>query len=128
MKKYTIISLMLLCLVLTGILTACGKKTNKTESEEASTSIKDADPENLDDITMDALVDEAMKQMTLEQKIGQMFIVCTDSLDFNAETEITDQMKENLNQYQPGGVILLSFNLDNRDQTSQFISDMKQTT
>ena len=34
---------MLLCLVLTGILTACGKKTNKTESEEASTSIKDAD-------------------------------------------------------------------------------------
>ena len=128
MKKYTIISLMLLCLILAGILTACGKITNKTESEEASTSIKDADPENLDDITMDALVDEAMKQMTLEQKIGQMFIVCTDSLDFNAETEITDQMKENLNQYQPGGVILFSFNLDNRDQTSQFISDMKQTT
>lgn len=126
MKKYTIVSLLLFCLVLLGMLTACGKVADGENSETASTSIKDADPENLDDITMDALVEEAMKQMTLEQKIGQMFIVCTDSLDFNAETEITEQMKQKWDQYRPGGVILFSFNLENREQTSRFIRDMKQ--
>ena len=128
MKKYTLISLMLVVMVLTVVLAACGKKEASDQPAEASTSIQDADPENLDDITMDALVDEAMKQMTLEQKIGQLFIVCTDSLDFNAETEMTDEMKTNLEKYQPGGVILFSFNLDHREQTTEFIQDMKETT
>lgn len=128
MKKYTLISLMLVVMVLTVVLAACGKKEASDQPAEASTSIQDVDPENLDDITMDALVDEAMKQMTLEQKIGQLFIVCTDSLDFNAETEMTDEMKTNLEKYQPGGVILFSFNLDHREQTTEFIQDMKETT
>lgn len=128
MKKYTLISLMLVVMVLTVVLSACGKKEASDQPAEASTSIQDVDPENLDDITMDALVDEAMKQMTLEQKIGQLFIVCTDSLDFNAETEMTDEMKTNLEKYQPGGVILFSFNLDHREQTTEFIQDMKETT
>lgn len=128
MKKYTLISLMLVVMVLTVVLAACGKKEASDQPAEASTSIQNADPENLDDITMDALVDEAMKQMTLEQKIGQLFIVCTDSLDFNAETEMTDEMKTNLEKYQPGGVILFSFNLDHREQTTEFIQDMKETT
>ncbi|MDD7113483.1 MAG: glycoside hydrolase family 3 protein [Lachnospiraceae bacterium] len=128
MKKYTLISLMLVVMVLTVVLSACGKKEASDQPAEASTSIQNADPENLDDITMDALVDEAMKQMTLEQKIGQLFIVCTDSLDFNAETEMTDEMKTNLEKYQPGGVILFSFNLDHREQTTEFIQDMKETT
>lgn len=128
MKKNAIISLMLICFLFTVVITGCGKEKTVDHSEESSTSIQDADPENLDEITMDALVDEALKQMTLEQKIGQLFIVCTDSLDFNAETEMTDQMKMNLEKYQPGGVILFSFNLDNREQTSEFIQDMKKTT
>lgn len=119
---------MLVVMVLTVVLAACGKKEASDQPAEASTSIQNADPENLDDITMDALVDEAMKQMTLEQKIGQLFIVCTDSLDFNAETEMTDEMKTNLEKYQPGGVILFSFNLDHREQTTEFIQDMKETT
>ena len=128
MKKNVVISLMLICLLLTGIISGCGRKEDNGNAAEASTSIQDTDPEKLDDITMDALVDEALKQMTLEQKIGQLFIVCTDSLDFNAETEMTEQMETNLKKYQPGGVILFSFNLDNRDQTTDFIQSMKETT
>ena len=60
---------------------------------EESTSILEADPESLDDITMEGLVSEALGQMTLEQKIGQLFIVSTDSLDFNAETKMTKKMR-----------------------------------
>ena len=63
---------------------------------EESTSILEADPESLDDITMEGLVSEALGQMTLEQKIGQLFIVSTDSLDFNAETKMT---KKNAKEY-----------------------------
>ena len=35
------------------------------------------------------MVSDALSGMTLKEKIGQMFIVCTDSLDFDAETEVT---------------------------------------
>lgn len=128
MKGYKKIRVVLSCIFLLLLLTlaGCGKEIKDTVNSDESTSIKDADPETLDDITMDSLVSEVLGQMTLEQKIGQLFIVSTDSLDFNAEKKMTDKMKENIEKYQPGGVIFFSFNLKNKKQIKKFINKMQK--
>ena len=56
-------------------LSGCGRAAFDNSQAESSTSILEADPESLDDITMEGLVSEVLGQMTLEQKIGQLFIV-----------------------------------------------------
>ena len=73
------------------------------------------------------MVSDALSKMTLKEKIGQLFVVCTDSLDFNAETEVTEKMRKNLEEYKPGGVIFFSYNLKNRTQVKEMISDMQKT-
>ncbi|MFR3344837.1 MAG: hypothetical protein ACLTS6_12955 [Anaerobutyricum sp.] len=35
-------------------------------------------------LLLEGMVSDALSSMTLKEKIGQMFIVCTDSLDFDA--------------------------------------------
>ena len=118
------------CLLLFVLAAGCQRSGDKGDSrpEEASTSFEDVNPENLDDIMMENVVNDVMEDMTLEEKIGQLFIVCTDSLDFNAETECTDVMKENLLKYHPGGIIFFSFNLKDREQIQKYISDIQQCT
>ena len=124
---------LLACLLL---LSGCGQEIrDSVDHAENSTSILEADPESLDDITMEGLVSEVLGEMTLEQKIGQLFIVSTDSLDFNAETKMTDAMKANIEKYQPGGVIFFSFNLtntnkvaNNRKRLQRFIRKMQKNS
>lgn len=127
MRFNRIFSIVLCCLCIMTALAGCGRNSdNNSRSEEASTSLKEMNPEELDDITMDGLVTEVLDNMTLEERIGQLFIVCTDSLDFNAETEITAEMKKKIKTYQPGGVILFSFNIESRKQVSKFIRKMQK--
>ena len=128
--KKSILLLFILAAAVT-MMAGCGKsrskdsgKDGKSASEESSTESA-GDTGEIDDIMMEHLIEKAMNNMTLEQKIGQMFIVCTDSLDFDAETQLTGPAEETLKKYQPGGVILFSFNLKDRQQTARFIDDMQ---
>ncbi len=116
-----------LLLLLTGVLVLAGCRPKSPGSPaEASTSIRDMNPAHLDDITMDGMVDDILSQMTLEEKVGQMFLVSTDSLDYDAETAVTDQMKERLARYHIGGIIYFSFNIKDRDQISSFIKEAQK--
>lgn len=128
MKHLKII--MLLCLVfLLAMLPACGKdKKEKSTAQEANTTNKaDQTKDKYDEVILDGMAKDVLKTMSLEEKIGQLFIVCTDSLDFYAETSMTDEMKKNIEKYQPGGMILFSFNIKNRDQTGAFIHQMQES-
>ena len=104
----------LLVLVLSLSAVSCRKSSDQKKkekaSQESSTGSKE-DTQQVDEIMVEQLVDKAMKKLTLEQKIGQLFIVCTDSLDFDAETELTEAGAKQIEKYQPGGVIFFSFNL-----------------
>ena len=73
------------------------------------------------------MVSDALSSMTLKEKIGQMFIVCTDSLDFDAETEVTKKMQQKLEEYKPGGVIFFSYNLKDREQVKSMIADIQKS-
>lgn len=127
MKKLKLTAFFL-CLVLTaGLFTGCKDSSENEKKAEETTSLADMDPENLDDVTMEGMISEILSEMTLEEKIGQMFIVCTDSLDFDAETKVTSKMKETLTKYKPGGVIFFSYNIKNRKQTKKMIRKIQKT-
>ena len=92
MKRYKVIVLLLCLTLFAGILAGCGSHKKKEKSEESTSTSKDSG--ELDDITLEGMVSDALSSMTLKEKIGQMFIVCTDSLDFDAETEVTKKMQQ----------------------------------
>ena len=94
MKRYKVIVLLLCLTLFAGILAGCGSHKKKEKSEESTSTSKDSG--ELDDITLEGMVSDALSSMTLKEKIGQMFIVCTDSLDFDAETEVTKKMQQKL--------------------------------
>ncbi|MDD7209929.1 MAG: glycoside hydrolase family 3 protein [Lachnospiraceae bacterium] len=126
MRKLKMIILLLCTVILTGILCGCkgGFEKENTKGEE-TTKLSDMNPEDVDDITMEGMISDALSKMTLKEKIGQMFIVSTDSLDFDSEKKVTDKMKETLQEYKPGGVIFFSYNLKNQDQIKTMIQEMQ---
>ena len=125
MKTYRVITFVLCFTLLAGMLVGCSSHKKKEKSEK-STSVSKSSGE-LDDITLEGMVSDALSSMTLKEKIGQMFIVCTDSLDFDAETEVTEKMRQKLQEYKPGGVIFFSYNIKEREQVKNMIADIQKT-
>ena len=84
-----------------------------------------------------AAIEQELKQMTLQEKVGSMFFVRPEVLDtdiyydspsvlksFDVH-EVTDKMKETARVYPMGGVILFSHNIKDPQQLSQFIKDLR---
>ena len=85
----------------------------------------------------DAVIEQELKQMTLQQKVGAMFFVRPEALDtdfyydspatlksYNLQ-EVNDRMREAARVYPPGGVILFAHNIKDEAQLSKFISDIR---
>ncbi|MDA3845678.1 MAG: glycoside hydrolase [Vallitaleaceae bacterium] len=67
--------------------------------------------------------------MTIEEKIGQFFIVDLYSLNDDSEcTEITDILVSKFNDYHIGGVIFFGANILNPTQVISFINDMQDAS
>ncbi len=65
----------------------------------------------------DAHVNAIMASMTLEQKVGQMFLVGLFG------PNITDDGRHFLQTYQPGGVVLFKYNMGNAESITQLVND-----
>lgn len=61
-----------------------------------------------------------LSAMTLEQKVGQLFIVTPEQLlpKYSAVTAMSDALKEGLSQYPVGGIILFGENIKSPDQVT----------
>ena len=82
-------------------------------------------------------VEEQLKNMTLREKVGQMFYVRLESLDPSIEwttyddlaqlkiLEVTENMKEVNKQYPVGGIILYAWNINDETQLAQIISQVR---
>ena len=82
-----------------------------------------------DSATIDGMTEDIVNNMTLEEKVGQMFVVGLENLDtgngnYNEFRAITPDMQQTITQYKPGGVIFFSRNIESREQTKQLISDL----
>lgn len=97
-------------------------KSNDT-TEDNSLIVKDK-------AMIDGMSEDILKNMTLEEKIGQMFIVNFESLDTSNDSyfewrKLTNKMRKSLDTYHVGGVVFFSRNIDTREQTMKFITDLQ---
>ncbi len=65
-------------------------------------------------------VEEIIQAMTLEEKVGQLFLVTPEALTFDGETVtiLTQDLVEGMEQYPVGGIILFARNIQDPDQVT----------
>lgn len=76
---------------------------------------------------------DIISKMTLEEKIGQLFVLNLEHLDTSKGSyfeyrKITKKMIENLQKYHIGGVILFARNIETIEQTKELINDLQDNT
>ncbi|MCT4598156.1 MAG: glycoside hydrolase family 3 protein [Vallitalea sp.] len=74
-------------------------------------------------------IDNILKNMSLNEKIGQLFIVDADSLNNgNTLTNITDNANDIIKTYNPSGVIFFKNNIETINQTYDLISNLQESS
>ena len=86
--------------------------------------------EELSDETIDTIVDNVVNCMTLNEQVGQLFIIDLKTMDTSAGSitgkKLTKKQKNNLRLYPVGGVILYSSDIKNREQLSRLLSNLQE--
>lgn len=77
--------------------------------------------DNKNDI-VDRKVEQLLNDMSLEEKIGQMIVI-----NYNV-SEVTDDLKNLLNDVKPSGFILMQNNYSTFSNTKKFVQDIKSTS
>ena len=74
-------------------------------------------------------VKDMMTDMTLEQKIGQLFIVNLEDVNNGlATTVFTEDIKKNINKYNVGGIILFQNNIKDREQLKLLTNNIQNNS
>ena len=125
-------------LIVSTVLTGCelpGKSHRNNvyvppaSTDAASTEEPDVIGMSDEDATYASL--EYLDLMTDEEKVGQLFTVNLEQMDdtkgeYYEHKKFTKTMKENLQKYPVGGVILFSRNIWNRKQTKKLIRKLQK--
>ncbi|MDT2737872.1 glycoside hydrolase family 3 N-terminal domain-containing protein [Enterococcus pseudoavium] len=116
MKKRMLVSLIFLSAMV--ILTACGSSSNKAKNSSEDTKTSDSSKKETQstkgkiDLTAKEKADKIMGKMTLEEKVGQLFLV-----------RVPEQNQvEDIKNYHLGGYLLFDRDMEGKGQ-----SEIKQT-
>lgn len=120
------------------LLAGCGNAQNTQAGPSSASATQQAapsaEPTALPAPAKDPL-SEIIAAMPLREKVGQLFLVRPDALDFtlpqdqindakaNGATALTADMKLNLADYPVGGIVLFGKNITDPDQLTQQIAD-----
>ena len=92
----------------------------KADSDTKKENKKDDKKEETDSIK------KLISEMTLEQKVCQMFIVTPEGMTGDWQTTYFDEpLKQAIEKYPVGGIILFAQNLQDTEQAKALISDMQ---
>lgn len=119
MKKRWISLLLILVLVMAS---GCTKKKDTTKKVKT---------EDLDEATLQGMAKDITKDMSLKNKIGQLFMVSIYQLDeaeSKNQTKVTDGMKKTLKKYPAGGVVMFAKNIETREQTKTIIKQLQKSS
>lgn len=85
-----------------------------------------ANPENSADAALNT-ADYDITNMTLREKVGQLFIVRPEVLDstLSEATEVTDNMRAFLEKYPVGGVAMFAMNITSAQQITTFNTELQ---
>lgn len=126
MRKKTIF--FFLCAVMLTLFAGCGKP-QKDEASSETREEENVQEGQIDEVTVQGMTEDILENMTLEEKIGQLFIVELDALDQNdTNKKLTETMKKSLRKYHVGGVVLFARDIKTREQTKQLILDLQDAT
>lgn len=121
MVKKRWISLLLILTLIFALVTGCGKKN----------TTKKLKTEDLDEATLQGMAKDITKEMSLKNKIGQLFMVSVYQLDeaeSKNQTSTTSNMKKTLKKYPAGGVVMFAKNIDTPDQTKKMITQLQKAS
>ena len=98
----------------------------------------EADMKSPLEVKLRSRAEKILDQMTLEQKVGQMFIIQPEALDQDyaensypgqsgkGTAEMSESFRDRLHFYSPGGILLFSPNIVTPEQTTELISAMQK--
>ncbi len=107
--------------------------TGKSEEWEDPEDTVEKEPESYivtDDAAIMGMAADILKNMTLEEKVGQLFMVNLELLDniqgnYYDHKKLTKEMKKNLEKYHVGGVIFFARNIATTKQTTKLIEKLQ---
>lgn len=71
-------------------------------------------------------VDRVLANMTLREKIGQMFLVDFSQIGGGSSTSVNQRMRSRLHSYPVGGVVFTEKNVRNATQATSFIQELQK--
>ena len=119
MKRRWISLVLILMLVMTAA--GCGKKN----------STKKLKTKDLDEATLQGMAKDITKEMSLKNKIGQLFMVSVYQLDeaeSKNQTSVTSSMKKTLKKYPAGGIVMFAKNIKTPNQTKKMIKELQSSS
>lgn len=110
---YVLLSVMLFC-------TGCGVSEENSKTD----TIENKEP------TVDEKVENIVNNMTLEEKVGQIFMVAPEAVDKDggSTTVFTESIEKEIEKYNLGGYILFAANIENPTQTQELINGFKKSS
>lgn len=101
---------------------------NETEESKQSDETEDKDAEKEQpEREQSARIGQIMEDMTLEEKVCQLFMITPEALTgVETATQAGDMTKEALNAYPVGGIIYFAQNLIDPDQTKSMLANTQQ--
>lgn len=88
----------------------------KMEPDQETNSMEETDP-----------IQKMVDQMSVEEKVGQIFMPAFRKNEQGQVLKaLTHHIKEQIDQYHPGGIILFKENIQEVEQVIQFIQDLQQ--
>lgn len=108
-----LLSIMLFC-------TGCGVSKENSKSD----TVENKEP------TVDEKVEKIVNNMTLEDKVGQIFMVAPEAVDKDggSTTVFTENIEKEIEKYNLGGYILFASNIENPTQTQELINGLKKSS
>ena len=108
-----LLSIMLFC-------TGCGVSKENSKSD----TVENKEP------TVDEKVEKIVNNMTLEEKVGQIFMVAPEAVDKDggSTTVFTENVEKEIEKYNLGGYILFASNIENPTQTQELINGLKKSS
>lgn len=138
-RRYLFVSL---CMVL--LLAGCGLGKHKSVEEKTMAAEKEnvqeegttgeilTETEQIPEVTVDGMSLDILKNMTLEEKIGQMLFVGLDTLRADGKngklTKMNRTIKGKIEAWSPGGVILYGKNMEDKEQITELTEELQQVS
>lgn len=137
MKRFMIAVVFLMAGI---VLFACGKKSEEQQSTKepavspaskgtATGEAVQTEKPVLSDAEAFEQAEELVKGMTLEEKVGQLFLVSLSQLDNPKEKRtsyyVTKKMQDKIARYHLGGVILQNRNIRSQKQTQELVVGLR---